>query len=390
MRRLVFAVVAVLLFSGCQNGSETRFRSAVEAMNEPLEMAPRGWYNGVIDDPLMTWDEANQLLKDIEIDGEKGWRLPTGEELLVLCGEFQVPVCSGSDFEVPELNYAMNDPDLPLEMIRYGRNAGQKRHWWWLRASMEDDSNAVAMAPNFVRSFAMKTEEFSVRPVRGSLDKENRPNIVWADDRESVIAGGCYTSSREQTNIAWMKTCSPKLLCGEMQIRGCVLGMTPVTKDKDRIIAVVVDDSTLDTYEYGRSGRWSLVKRQALPGLLEPDRIDALVVSASLEDFSGDGLLDLAIRIGPPDFGTASWSLGLALFTWDSDSQGWQRVEVPFADGQDYRENGLLRWGHLDGQHLYEDVSYSGDYVYVDDVFFHYVWDKGRFKYLGVVEGSAR
>jgi hypothetical protein len=41
-------------------------------------MAPRGWYKGFLDDPLMTWDEANHLLKDIKIGGEKGWRLPTG------------------------------------------------------------------------------------------------------------------------------------------------------------------------------------------------------------------------------------------------------------------------------------------------------------------------
>lgn len=391
MKKPLLVLVFSSLLSACQVGSETALRQdldqkEINAGKSTLEMAPRGWYKGAVDDPLMTWDEANRVLKDLKIDGKKGWRLPTGEELLVLCSRSEQPLCFSSDFEIPETNYAMNDPDLPLEMTRYGRNAEQKKHWWWLTTAMGDEVNAVVMAPNYVRTFARKTERFVVRPVRGVAGKDDHPSIEWSSDLDEVNSGGCYTESRGPANIAWMKTCSQRLLCGEMQIRGCALGMTSVNKDKDRTMAVVVDDSTLDTYEYGSSGRWTLSKQQPLLGLLDPDRIDALVVSASFADFTGDGLLDLAIRIGPPDFGTASWNLGLALFAWDSDSREWKRVEVPFADGQDYRENGLLRWGYLDGQHLYEDVSYSGDFVYVDDVFFHFIWEDGGFKYLGVIE----
>ena len=386
MRNWFISAVMIFLVSGCQFGSETILRSKNEAKSVSLEMAPRGWYQGKFDDPLMTWDEAHRVLDDINIGGRSGWRLPTGEEMLVLCGGFENPVCFSSDYEVPELNYAMNDPDLPREMIRYGKNAEKKKHWWWLGTSMEDDSIAVAMAPNYVRTFANKAEKFAIRPVRGVLGKNDHPSMPWEDDRQNVNSGGCYTESRDSANVAWMKSCSSKLLCGEMQVRGCALGMTSVDTDKDRTMAVVVDDSTLDTYEYASSGRWTLAKQQSLLGLLDPDRIDALVASVSFVDFTGDGLLDLAIRIGPPDFGTASWNRGLALFTWVSDSQGWKRVEVPFADGQDYRENGLLRWGYLDGQHLFEDVSYSGDFAYVDDVFFHFIWENGGFKYLGVIE----
>ena len=396
MKKVVLILVSVAVLVGCQKGSETVLRERSlrkqvdshldRASTSSLEMAPRGWYNGAFDDPLMTWDEANRLLLDIEIRGEKGWRLPTGEELLVLCGNFEEPLCFAFDFELPVLNYAMNDSELPLEMFRYGRNAEQKKHWWWLSASMENASKAVVMAPNFVRSFASKNERFSIRPVRGSLSKDERPNIMWTSDRENVASGGCYSESREQVNVAWMKSCSSMLLCEELQVRGCVLGISSIETDTERTVVAVLNDSTLDTYEYGRTGRWGLLKQQPLPDLLRMNRTEPLLASVTLTDFTGDGLHDLEIRIGPPDFGTASWNLGLALFTWDSATQLWERVVVPFADGQDYREDGLLRSGYVDGSNLYEDVSYSGDYVYVDDVFFHFIWDNGRFKYLGVVE----
>ena len=394
MKRIFIAAIAVLLTSSCQVGSETALRQdsaqkEINAGKSTLEMAPRGWYNGAEDDPLMTWDEANRVLKDLKIDGKKGWRLPTGEELFVLCSRSEQPVCFASDFEIPETNYAMNDPDLPLEMIRYGRNAGQKKHWWWLGAAMGDDLNAVAMAPNYVRTFASKTERFAIRPVRGVAGKDDHPNIEWSSDLDEITSGGCYTESREPANVAWMKLCSQKLLCGEMQVRGCALGMSSVAKDKSRTVVVVIDDTTLDTYEYVSAGSWELVKRQPIPDLLEPDRIDAVVVDISFVDFTSDGQSDLAIRIGNSDFGTAASSLGLGLLTWDSNTQLWERVVVPFADVQTYRENGLLRWGHLDGMRLYEEVGYLAEGGHVEDQSYEFIWDNGKFKFLSVVEDVA-
>ena len=394
MKKALLVAVFASLLSACQVGSETALRQdlvkkEVNTGESTLEMAPRGWYNGAEDDPLMTWDEANRVLKDLKIDGKKGWRLPTGEELLVLCSRSEQPLCFPSDFEIPETNYAMNDPDLPLEMIRYGRNAEQKKHWWWLSTAMGDEVNAVVMAPNYVRTFARKTERFVVRPVRGVAGKDDHPPIEWSSDLDEVNSGGCYTESREPANIAWMKSCSQRLLCGEMQVRGCVLGMTSVAKDNDRTVVVVIADTTLDTYEYVSPGSWELVKRQPLPGLLEPDRIDAMVVDISFVDFTSDGLSDLAIRIGNSDFGTAASSLGLGLFTWDSVTQLWERVEVPFADGQNYRENGLLRWGHLDGMRLYEEVGYLPEGGHVEDQSYEFIWENGKFRYLGVVDDVA-
>ena len=397
MNKLFVAAITLCLLTGCQQGSETelRFRSDPyfgHISTSTLEMAPRGWYEGETDDPLMTWDEANRVLKDIKIGGVKDWRLPTGFELLSLCSADEALSCTSTDYSPPDTYLMMGDPSLPRVMKEAGVEAGKKKHWWWLNSSIPDSNYAVVMAPSFQRTFAEKNAKFRVRPVRGELSKEEIDSSMFGEDVEEIGYQSCYSSSNEEKIVALMNLCSSWLFCQDWDVRSCVLDISNVMNHEDRSLVVIANDESIDTYEYLPNGKWIRIARQSLDWLIDPERTDAWLAEIGLTDFTGDGDADLAIRVGPP--GISGDSMDLAVFQWNSDKGGW--VSEKFPDGNYENRSGslvpnpmLLRWGHVDGPDVYENFGYFETGNFLDDVSLHYRWVNGRFRYMGEVEDVA-
>ena len=396
MKKPLLVLFLVSLLSACQVGSETALRQDLEQKfptdNSTLEMAPRGWYQGKFDDPLMTWDEANRVLKDLKIDGKKGWRLPTGLELLSLCDAEDAMNCTSSDYSPPDTNLMMRDPALPRAMKEAGVEAGKKKHWWWLNSSIPDSKYAVVMAPSFQRTFAVVNAKFRVRPVRGELSKEEIDSSMFGDDVEEIGYRSCYSSSSEKKIVALMNLCSSWLFCQDWHVRSCVLDISNVMNHDNRSLVVIANDESIDTYEYLPNGKWIRIARQIFDWLIDPERTDAWLAEIGLTDFTGDGDADLAIRVGPPVI--SGDSMDLAVFQWNSDKGGWAQEKFPDANVGD-RSGSLvpnpkmLRWGHVYGPDVYENYGYFDTGNFSDEVSLHYRWVNGKFRYMGLVEDVA-
>jgi hypothetical protein len=369
-------VISVCLLAGCQQGSETQLRFRADPYfgyisTSTLEMAPRGWYKGFLDDPLMTWDEANHLLKDIKIGGEKGWRLPTGFEIRWLC-EKSENHCDVS--ENTEINRS-----------------------WWLNSPIPNTSFVVAATPTFYRIFARRNEKLRVSPVKGKLDPDEDDSGLYGQDVEVVESERCLNNSKEATAIAWMNTCSKWTFCDWLD-SSCVLDMSEIVRDKERLLVVVATGIAIDTYEYLPAGQWTRIAHQKFDWIIPPvtddasQGNDAWRAEIGLTDFTGDGRSDLAIRVGPPVL--SGESMDLAVFQWKSNKGGW--VSENFPDASDENRMGslvpnskMLRWGHVYGSDVYENYGYFETGNFSDEVSLHYRWVNGKFKYMGEVPDLA-
>jgi hypothetical protein len=374
MKKPLLVLFLVSLLSACQVGSETALRQDFEQKfptdNSTLELAPIGWYKGAVDDPLMTWDEANSLLKNLKIDGKKGWRLPTGNELSSLCDHPGSDCSLGGEFD--------------------------GNGFWWLATTIPNSKFAAVIAPSHERSFALRGEKLRFRPVNGKLDPDYDGTLLLGTDLDVITRGGCFSKSKSTASLAWMKTCSDWDFC-DWILGPCVLDISKIANDGKRTLVVVAAPKSIDTYEFFSTGEWRLVARQVFDWLidsrsdmqLEYERVEAEI---GLTDFSSDGLTDLAIRVGP--HGISGDSMDLAVFRWNSDEVGWAPENFPDANVED-RSGSLvpnpkmLRWGHVYGSDVYENYGYFETGNFSDEVSLHYRWVNGKFKYMGLVEDVA-
>ncbi|CAB4617643.1 unannotated protein [freshwater metagenome] len=374
MKKPLLVLVLVTVLSACQVGSETALRQDLEQKfptdNSTLEIAPIGWYKGAVDDPLMTWDEANSFLKDLKIDGKKGWRLPTGYEMSSLCDSVDTECSLGGEFD--------------------------ETGFWWLATTIPNSEFAAVISPSHERSFVLRAEKLRFRPVNGQLDPDYDRTSILGTDLEDIVRGGCFNQTKDTASVAWMKTCSDWGFCDRI-VGPCVLDISKVVKDRERTLVAVATPKSIDTYEFLSTGEWVRIASQVFDWIIDPksdmqleyERVEAEI---GLTDFSRDGLSDLAIRVGPP--GISGQSMDLAVFRWNPDKGGWVPEKFPDPNvenrlGSLVPNPKMLRWGHVDGPDVYENFGYFETGNFLDDVSLHYRWVNGRFRYMGEVGDVA-
>lgn len=423
MKKFFLILIGVWLLPACQQGSETFIRSekmspfssekklcelptinpqtggsfifemtdadgCIEPDSRIIELAPLGWHGEKGEDPLMTWDEANQTLKSLKINGVGGWRLPSGWELVSSC-EYQL-VCTGESY--PRLNadeWASDNSENGRQMKREGEIAAESEFWWWTQTAISGESLAVVMTPRFRRTFAHTTEKFRVRPIRVERDGSFWSSPEWSSDLDEVSGLTCYQSSLNQVQLAWRDICSKFQMCGNWDIRGCVSEVSEVTKTRRGLIVVVLNDESIDTYSYlGRNG-WSRTSSQKVPWLLDPDRTDGSTFEIAFADVTKDGEPELAIRKGPADFYMAADSADLAVLRWSVKEDGWVRLMFPSptdAEWINYVAEGeyrWLRWGLIRDGDIFEEFGYLQQGGHREDVAFRYQWVTNRFEIKG-------
>jgi hypothetical protein len=426
MKKPLLLLVLVSLLASCQVGSETALRKSAQVAEAKstagartcdlpkrnsqtggyfiyessdvegcvdddtriLEMAPIGWHGNSKSDPLMTWKQAQKKLSNLEINGVRGWRLPSGWEVLSSC-EYRVR-CVGPDYPTTIAeDMASGDSDLPLQLKMEGEVAARSSSWWWTRNSMPDGTTAVVISPNFRRSFASQSETFRVRPIRTVREGKHWINPDWRPDVREIANMTCYQSVGDEAKTVWREACSKFLLCGNWAIRSCIAAVSTVKNSSLGDISVVLNDETIDTYLFDQDSAWNKIQTQSVPWLLDPERIEGATTEIALVDITSDNEPELVIRRGSANFYTAADSMDLVAFRWDSSEGRWIRILFPAPSDPDwvsYTSNGkdrLLRWGAVVDGEVLEEVGYRRFGGHVDDMAYRYRWVDGSFKWIG-------
>jgi len=423
MKKPILLLVLVSLLASCQVGSETTLRKSAQVAEAKstadthtcdlpernsktggyfiyessdvegcvdddtriLEMAPIGWQGSPSTDPLMTWNQAQKAVSILEINGVRGWRLPSGWEFLRSC-ESQVR-CRGSDYPTTIAEeMASGDSDLPLQLKMEGEVAARSSFWWWTRNSMPDGTTAAVISPNFRRSFASHGEKFRVRPIRTVREGKHWINPDWRTDVREITNMTCYQSVGDDAKSSWRETCSKFLPCGNWAIRSCIAAVSSVKKSSLGDISVVLNDETIDTYLFDQDSVWNKIQTQSVPWLLDPERVEGATTEIALVDITFDNEPELVIRRGAANFYTAADSIDLVAFRWDSSEGRWTRLFFPTPSDPEwvsYTSNGKnrhLRWGAVVNGEVLEEVGYRRFGGHVDDRAYRYRWVDGSFK----------